>query len=128
VLNSYPSWVPLIYVYAYLDTEQDRWQDKRTTFPKPLEKYDFDFTLNQKVHSIRKRLHHAITILDGTQRTVATLSSLSEAIQELGNISTQSQETFTRELGYMSRSLEAYQSTTKELLSLSSDIKSTVHQ
>lgn len=101
--------------------------DKRAAFPKPLAKFDFDFTLNQKVHSIRKRLHHVITILDGTQRTVVALSSLSKAFQELGGIPTPVHDAFNRELSYISRSLEAYHSTTKELLNLSSDVKSTIN-
>lgn len=101
-------------------------QDKRAAFPKPLANFDFDYTLNQQVHAVRKRLHHIRTILDGTTSAVAAFSSLAEAIREPGGISAAAHDAFSRELDHISRELEAYKLTTSELLSLSSDIKSTV--
>jgi hypothetical protein len=82
--------------------------------------------LNQKVHSIRKRLHHVKTILEGTLRTVSAFTSLAAAIRKAGWVSRTAHDAFLREIGHITRDLKAYQSTTEELLSLSSDIKSTV--
>jgi len=91
-----------------------------------LAKFEFNFTLNQKVHSIRKRLYRVKTILDGTSRTAATLSSLAQAIRDPGHIAAAVHNAFAWEIDNILNDLRGHMSTTEELLNLSSDIKHTV--
>ncbi|KAK3374188.1 hypothetical protein B0T24DRAFT_625880 [Lasiosphaeria ovina] len=100
--------------------------DQDAAFPKAPDKFDFDFTLHQKVQSVRKRLIHVKTILQGTLRTVLSISSLARAIRNLGCVSGVEDDAFNREMEHIMRDLEAYKSTSDELLSLSADIRSTI--
>lgn len=93
------------------------------SFPKPLEEFDFDFSLSQHVQALKRKLHHARTILDGTLRTVTAISTHAEAVRKIAEIPAPLQEAFLRELSNISRDLESYSMTTAELLNLSDDIK-----
>ncbi|KAF2259194.1 hypothetical protein CC78DRAFT_82270 [Lojkania enalia] len=102
-------------------------RDQRVSFEKPLEEFDFDFALSQHVQALRRKLHHVVTILEGTQATVRTISAFAKAIQDKAGISTRSGECFLRELDNISHDLYSHLTTSSELLNLSNDIKSMIN-
>lgn len=106
---------------------RDSYQSRRVSFPKPLKKFDFDFTLSQHLQIVRQKLHHARMILDGTLRTIAAIASHVEATWKVaGDTPTALHNLFLRELRNISYDLHAHRSTATELLDLSADITATV--
>lgn len=101
-------------------------QDQRVSFPKPVKEYDFDFTLNQDVHALRKKLHRAKGIIEGMLRIVAALSSHAREIHDLRDSPDSIHDRFTREMANVLRDIQSHQSTTNVLLNHLADIKSTV--
>ncbi|KAF3281128.1 hypothetical protein TWF970_002300 [Orbilia oligospora] len=101
--------------------------DKRAAFPRALNQYDLDISKSQEAHSIKKRLFHMKTVLDGTLRVAVALSSLTKELRELENITKSTHDITIRHLGNISRDLEAHKSTTDELLNWSCDIQSMIN-
>ncbi|KAI6780597.1 uncharacterized protein J7T54_008515 [Emericellopsis cladophorae] len=101
--------------------------DIRTAFHKPVLQLNVDVATSQDVYSIRRKLHHFKTILDGTQRIVTALSSLAQSIRKQAGVTRSAEHAFRRELNSISRELDAYQSTASELLDHSADMGSTIN-
>lgn len=96
------------------------------SFEKPLGEFDFNFASSQHVQGLRRKLHHVVTILEGTQATVRTIYAFAKVIEKKAGISTTSNECFIEELDNISHDLQSYLSTSNELLNQSNDIKSMV--
>ncbi|KAF3198563.1 hypothetical protein TWF106_004554 [Orbilia oligospora] len=124
--NTSAGWHSRIHISEQDDLEE-KLKDMRAAPPRALNQYDLDISKSQEAHSIKKRLFHMKTILDGTLRVAVALSSLTKELRELENITKSTYDTTIRHLGNISRDLEAHKSTTDELLNWSCDIQSMIN-
>ena len=95
-------------------------------FPKPFAEIDFDFTLGQKVHEIRRKLHRVRSVLDGSTRTLKALSTHAESVMTSVAIPKLLHDAFITEMACISDEVANSVATARELLHLSQDITSTV--
>jgi hypothetical protein len=101
-------------------------QDQKISSRKQLREFDIDFSVAQHVQSIRKRLYHAQTILDGTQAVLRTIADHSEKLRDLAVCSSSAHQGFVCKINNISGEIRSHKSTTHELLKLSDDIQSMV--
>ncbi|KAK6337401.1 hypothetical protein TWF730_002802 [Orbilia blumenaviensis] len=101
--------------------------DKQAAFPRALHQFDIDISRSQEAHSIKKRLFHMKTLLNGTIRIISALSSLAKELLESEKITKSTHDIVIRHLGNISRDLEAHKSMTDELLDWSCIIQSMIN-
>ncbi|OCK76318.1 hypothetical protein K432DRAFT_428802 [Lepidopterella palustris CBS 459.81] len=90
---------------------------------KPFSEFQTDFATIQKVHSIRRKLHIAISILDGTSEVLMNLAAHADRVGELMRFSPCVCNGFRTELEQISSDIKSHKSTAQSLLKISDDIR-----
>jgi hypothetical protein len=72
---------------------------------------------------MRRKLNHALCILEAAIDIVGTISDYSNALEEPAGIGTRLQQAFQRELQQISNDLRQHARTVRKLLSFSEDIR-----
>ena len=96
------------------------------SFEKPLGDFDFNFASSQYVQVLRGKLHHVVTILEGNQTILRTISALGNTMEKNLLIDSSASQYFHTEVNNISNDLRSYLLTSVELLNQSNDIKSMV--
>lgn len=98
-------------------------QDSKVSVPKPFNEFETDFSTTQNIHSIRRKLHHTISILDGILDVLANLAAHAELVGELMSLSLPARSVLRTELDQISSEMKSYKSVAQNLLQLSDDIR-----
>ncbi|KAL8794048.1 MAG: hypothetical protein Q9195_003348 [Heterodermia aff. obscurata] len=98
--------------------------DQKVSLPKPLADFDFDLSLIQELHLLRKKLYRLDMILKGSVRVLKSLSKHADTVHNSVGIPQKSQTGFEQEIYIMFNEINSHTSTLSELLSNSEDIKS----
>ena len=98
-------------------------QDARFSIAKPLGAFDTNFSLNQGVHILRKKLHNAHCILENTAKTIALIDSHAQKLGQMKQFSSVQIDSFRADLDNISSDVHSYISTTRKLLRFSEDLR-----
>ena len=101
-------------------------QNETIAIYKPYSQFSLDFSSKQKIHNLRKCLHHASSILSDTLEVVATIQTHESTLAGICNLPAPAHHAFQRELRNISSELRSHKQTTRKLLSLSKDTGSMV--
>jgi hypothetical protein len=98
-------------------------QDRKTAFPGKYEEFGVDFTVIQKLQSLRCRLNEARSIIGTTIDITTALCDHSAALQPFTTISPLLERNFQNEMRQVSFDLRNYARTVEEMFRFSEDIR-----
>ena len=98
-------------------------QDAKVSVAKPLNEFETKFSTNQSIHSTRRKLHHAISILDRTLDLLVKLVAHAELVDKVMNVSLSASTVLQMELDQISSEMKSHRSVAQSLLQLSGDIR-----
>lgn len=98
-------------------------QDAKVSIPKPFNEFTTGFPTIQELHSIRRKLHLVLSILDGNLETLSKLSTQAELVGELMGLNPPVLGSLGSELEQISSEMKSHKSTAQSLLRLSDDIR-----
>ncbi|KAH8896843.1 hypothetical protein GQ53DRAFT_838316 [Thozetella sp. PMI_491] len=130
---SHPMNIHLRYIAAatqgwreYLDYMSEKLKkfDDQIAISKPYGQFQIGFSCLQKIHNIRRKLHHANSILANTTRVLAVIQKHEDTLAQKSTTPASIHDNFQRELHSISGEVASHLETTQKLLNLSNDIRS----
>ncbi|KAH8885907.1 hypothetical protein GQ53DRAFT_750948 [Thozetella sp. PMI_491] len=106
----------------YISTELQKCDD-RISIHKPLAKFNIDLSSKQRVHNLRKKLHHASSILSNTASTLQSIGMHAAKVGKMDGLPSCAKDSFQHEVENLSSELKNYRETTNKLLKRSADIQ-----
>ncbi|GAB1317156.1 hypothetical protein MFIFM68171_07366 [Madurella fahalii] len=97
--------------------------DQAVSVPKAFGDFDVDFSSVQHLQSLRRKLFHCETILDGIQALVESVTCLTLELYELHVTSNLAHQTFLRKIRAIGGEVRSHSATARELVRLSGDIQ-----
>lgn len=93
---------------------------------KPFSEYPVDFTSVQLIHTIRRKLQYALSIIENTNQTVKSMTMHEEALAKLAHLHQICRVQFRCEINNMSGDLSNYKHTAHRLIGFCNDIQTMV--
>jgi hypothetical protein len=103
-------------------------KDAKISVKKPFSEFETDFSQIQKLQAIRRKLHMAISILDGILDVLSNLTAHAKQVSELHALLLPDCSTLCTELEQLSIEMKSHKATVKSLLSISDDLRFMVCQ
>jgi hypothetical protein len=97
-------------------------QDAKVSVLKPFNEFETDFSMTQNMHSIRGKLHHTVSILNGILDVLTNLAAHAEVVGELMSLSLPVRSVLRTELDQISSKMKSHRSVAQSLLQFSDDI------
>ncbi|OCK78362.1 hypothetical protein K432DRAFT_427331 [Lepidopterella palustris CBS 459.81] len=102
--------------------------DRKVTLPRKYKEYEVDFSLSQKIQTIRRKLSNVLAILETTIDTISTILQYSDALQEIASIDLNVHTAFRGHMQHITNDLRNHSRTVKKLLTFSDDIRLLNHK
>lgn len=99
--------------------------DAKLSIPKPHKECEPDFVISQSIQAIRKKLNHAISILEGTQNVLKKLLGYGEEIGNVTKLPSSVRNVFRIELEQVSNEMKSHIRVANGLLRHSKELLST---
>jgi hypothetical protein len=98
----------------------------KISVPKRFNEFGVDFSMSQNIHSIRRKLHQAVSILEGTLNILSTITNHSVILCELTDLRSSVQHEFLTRLDQISGEMKSSLLTAQNLLNFAEDIQQIV--